>query len=60
MQGKQGSPLNTVINKAADVVPGLRPNPKTDVGRMAGHALSNEAQYAWNQVSQGKLPWMRR
>jgi hypothetical protein len=60
MQGKQGSPLNTVINKAADVVPGLRPNPKTDVGRMAGRALSNEAQYAWNQIRQGKMPWMGR
>lgn len=60
MQGKQGSPLNTVVNKAADVVPGLRPNPKTDVGRMAGRALSNEAQYAWNQIMKGKLPWMGR
>jgi hypothetical protein len=60
MQGKQGSPLNTIVNKAANVVPGLRSNPKTDVGRMAGRAISNEAQYAWNQIMKGKLPWMGR
>lgn len=60
MQGKQGSPLNTIVDKAADVVPGLRPNLKTDVGRMAGHAISNEAQYVWNQIMKGKLPWMGR
>jgi hypothetical protein len=58
MQGKQGSPLNTIVNKAANVVPGLRSNPKTDAGRMAGHAIGNEAQYAWNQIRQGRMPWM--
>ena len=58
MQGKQGSPLNTIVNKAANVVPGLRSNPKTDAGRMAGHAIGNEAQYAWKQIRQGRMPWM--
>jgi len=60
MQGKQGSPLNTIVNKAANVVPGLRSNPKTDVGRMAGQAIGNEAQYAWNQIRKGRIPWMGR
>jgi len=58
MQGRQGSPLNTIVNKAADVVPGLRPNPQTDVGRMAGRVIGNEAKYAWNQLMRGRLPWM--
>lgn len=60
MQGKQGSPLNTLVNAASNTPFGLKVNPKTDVGRMAGHAISNEAQYAWNQIMKGKLPWMGR
>jgi len=60
MQGKQGSPLNTIVNKAADVVPGLRPDPKTDVGRRMGQAIGNEARYALGQFMQGRFPWMGR
>ena len=60
MQGQKGSPLNTLVNAASNTPIGLKVNPKTDVGRMAGHAISNEAQYAWNQIKQGKMPWMGR
>lgn len=60
MQGQQGSPLNTLVNAASNTPFGLKVNPKTDVGRMAGHAISNEAQYAWNQLMKGRLPWMGR
>jgi hypothetical protein len=60
MQGQQGSPLNTIVNKAADVVPGLRPDPKTDVGRRMGQAIGNEARYALGQFMQGRFPWMGR
>jgi hypothetical protein len=60
MQGKQGSPLNTIVNKAADVVPGLRSDPKTDVGRRMGQAIGNEARYALGQFMQGRFPWMGR
>ena len=60
MQGKQGSPLNTIVNAASNTPFGLKVNPKTDVGRMAGRAIGNEAQYAWNQIRQGKMPWMGR
>ena len=60
MQGKQESPLNTIVNAASNTPFGLKVNPKTDVGRMAGRAIGNEAQYAWNQIRQGKMPWMGR
>jgi hypothetical protein len=60
MQGRQGSPLNTIVNAASNTPFGLKVNPKTDAGRMAGHAIGNEAQYAWNQIMKGKLPWMGR
>jgi len=58
MQGQKGSPLNTLVNAASNTPFGLKVNPKTDVGRMTGHAISNETQYAWNQIMKGKLPWM--
>jgi len=58
MQGQKGSPLNTLVNAASNTPFGLKTNPKTDVGRMAGHAISNEAQYAWNQIMKGRLPWV--
>ena len=58
-QGQTGSLTDVLAQKAANYVPGLRPNPKTDIGRMAGHAISNEAMYAFNQLKQGKLPWTR-
>ena len=60
MQGRQGSPLNKLVNAASNTPFGLKVNPKTDVGRLAGRAISNEAQYAWNQIMKGKLPWMGR
>ena len=60
MQGQQGSPLNRLVNAASNTPIGLRVNPKTDVGRLAGRAISNEAQYAWNQIMKGKMPWMGR
>jgi hypothetical protein len=60
MQGQQGSPLNKLVNAASNTPFGLKVNPKTDAGRMAGRAISNEAQYAWNQIKQGKMPWMGR
>jgi hypothetical protein len=60
MQGQQGSPLNKLVNAASNTPFGLKVNPKTDAGRMAGRAISNEAQYAWDQIRQGKMPWMGR
>jgi hypothetical protein len=60
MQGQQGSPLNRIVNAASNTPFGLKVNPKTDVGRIAGRAIGNEAQYAWNQIRQGKMPWMGR
>jgi hypothetical protein len=58
MQGKTGSALDTLTNKAATVVPGLRSNPQTDVGRRAGKAISNEAKYLLNSVLQNRVPYL--
>jgi hypothetical protein len=58
MQGKQGSPLNTIVNAASNTPFGLKVNPKTDVGRRAGHAIGNEARYALGQFMQGRMPWV--
>jgi len=60
MQGKQGSPLNRIVNAASNTPFGLKVNPKTDVGRRLGHAISNEARYALGQFMQGRFPWMGR
>lgn len=60
MQGQQGSPLNRIVNAASNTPFGLKVNPKTDVGRRAGHVLVNEARYALGQLMKGTLPWMGR
>lgn len=52
-QGQQSSALTQGINRAAGSVPGLRPNPKTDIGRRLG----NELSYAAGQVLQGRTPY---
>lgn len=59
MQGRTGSALDTLTNKAATVVPGLRANPKTDVGRRTGKAISNEARYMLNSILQNKVPYLK-
>lgn len=56
MQGQKGSPLNTLVNAASNTPIGLKVNPKTDIGRMAG----NELQYALGQLLGGKIPYMGR
>lgn len=58
-QGRSGSALNTLVNKAAPVVPGLKPNPQTDIGRRAGQAISNEARYLLNSVLQNRVPYLK-
>lgn len=58
MQGKTGSALDTLTNKAATVVPGLKSDPQTDVGRRAGKAISNEAKYLLNSVLQNRVPYL--
>lgn len=52
-QGQTGSLTDVLVNKAANVVPGLRPNPRTDLGRQAG----NEAAYMWRELSSGRMPY---
>jgi hypothetical protein len=56
MQGQKGSPLNTLVNAASNTPFGLKVNPKTDIGRMAG----NELQYALGRLLGGKIPYMGR
>lgn len=46
MQGRSDSLLNYAVDKAANVVPGLRPDPRRDLGRMAGERLGAAIQGA--------------
>jgi len=59
MQGRTGSALDTLTNKAATMVPGLRANPQTDVGRRASKTISNEARYMLNSILQNKIPYLK-
>ena len=52
-QGQTGSLTDVLTRKAANVVPGLKADPKTDLGRRAG----NEFLYMLNQFRQGKTPY---
>lgn len=54
-QGQTGSLTDVLAKKAANIVPGLKANPKTDIGRRAG----NEFQYIFNQLRQGRMPYRR-
>lgn len=58
-QGRTGSALDVLTNKAAEVVPGLKPNPSTDVGRRTGKAISNEARYFLNSILQNRVPYLK-
>lgn len=63
MQGTPGSLTDTLTLKAAQNpvswLPSVKPNPKTDIGARASRAISNEAQYAFNQLLKGKLPYFK-
>lgn len=50
MQGKTGSALDILTKKAATVVPGLKPNPQTDLGRMLGKKITNELTWLQRQA----------
>ena len=54
-QGRTGSLTDIATRKAVTVIPGLKSNPKTDIGRRAG----NEFQYMFNQLRQGRIPYKR-
>lgn len=52
-QGQTGSLTDVLARKASNIIPGLKANPKTDIGRRAG----NEFQYIFNQLRKGKIPY---
>jgi len=58
-QGRSGSALDTLVNKGAKYIPGLKANPETDLGRRAGSAIANESGYVLRSLLQGKLPYSR-
>ena len=58
-QGDTGSALYTLVNKAAPVVPGLKPDPKTDIGRRTGDAILNEGRYLLRSILQNKVPYLK-
>jgi hypothetical protein len=62
MQGQPGSLTDVVTKKAAENpiswLPSVKPNPKTDLGARASRAISNEATYAFQQLLQGRIPYI--
>jgi len=58
-QGRSGSALDTLVNKGAKYIPGLKANPETDLGRRAASAIANESGYFLRSLLQGKLPYSR-
>ena len=52
-QGQSSSATSAAVNRAAQTVPGLKPNPQTDIGRRLG----NELQYMGGQLLQGRVPY---
>jgi hypothetical protein len=54
-QGQSSSATSAAVNRAAQTMPGLRPNPQTDIGRRAG----NELQYIGGQLLQGRMPYAK-
>jgi hypothetical protein len=58
-QGLSGSALDTLANKGAKYIPGLKTNPETDLARRASSAIANESGYILRSLLQGKLPYSR-
>ena len=56
-QGRTGSLTDVLARKVSRVIPGLKPDPETDLGRRAGNFLTNETAYAFGQLRSGKLPY---
>jgi len=54
-QGQTGSFIDRAVNKAATVVPGLKPDPNTDLGKRA----LNELKYMFGTIRYGGIPYMR-
>jgi len=54
-QGQSSSATSAAINRAAQIVPGLSPNPRTDLGRQLG----SELQYIGGQLMQGRNPYAK-
>lgn len=55
LQGKEGSPFETIVRKVSEATPGMKPDPQTDVGKKA----ANEAQYILRSLLGGRIPYTR-
>ena len=53
-QGRSGS----MLDKSVQNLPGIIPDPRTDIGKGAGAALSNELGYIGSQLQRGSLPYL--
>ena len=51
-EGKQGSATNRIVDKAAEFTPGLKSNPKTDVGKQAGDFIVNTVKSTFNKAKE--------
>jgi hypothetical protein len=52
-QGRPGS----LVDKGVQNLPGIIPDPRTDVGRNFGNSLGNQLRYMAGQAAQGKIPY---
>lgn len=52
-QGRPGS----LVDKSVQNLPGIIPDPRTDVGRNLGRSFGNELRYMGGQAAQGKVPY---
>lgn len=53
-QGRSGS----MLDKSVQNLPGIILDPRTDIGKGAGAALSNELGYIGSQLQRGSLPYL--
>jgi hypothetical protein len=52
-QGRSGS----LVDRTVQNLPGIVPDPRTDVGRNLGNRLGNEFQYIINRLGRGLIPY---
>jgi hypothetical protein len=52
-QGRSGS----LLDRGVQNLPGIIPDPRTDVGRNLGRNLGNELRYMAGQAAQGRVPY---
>lgn len=55
-EGRDGSATNRIVSKAAEFTPGLKPDPKTDIGKRAGDWIGQQATKIRDQLKHTFTP----